>query len=105
MEFEDNEIKMVWEDDSKLSNLAKLYKSITPLKTTSDILAFIGERTPDMRRPGLAPFLAHIGCNFNSTPVEVFTKNHGVSANDLFWIETKKDKSFWEELKESWCIE
>jgi hypothetical protein len=104
MDFMDNDIIFTWENDSKLSKLALTYKKYLDLSTTDNIMAFIGERVGDPRRPGIAPFFAHIGCSLNSLPIEIFQKGHGVSINDLFWINETKDNSLWEELRKNYNI-
>ena len=105
MEFKKNgDITMTWEDDNKLIELAKTYKKYFNLSTTEHILAFIGERVPDRRRPGLSVFLSGIGCNLNSSDLEIFIRNHGVSLNDTFWINDTNDNSFWKDLKEAWGL-
>lgn len=105
MEFKDDgNITMTWEDESNFIELAKTYKKYMSLNTTEEILAFIGERVPDRRRPGLSVFLSGIGCHLNSSDLEIFTKNHGVSFNDCFWINETKDNSFWQKLRQAWNI-
>ena len=105
MEFKDNgEITMTWEPDDKLIELARTYKKYLNLSTTEHILAFIGERVPDRRRPNLSAFLGMIGCHLNSSDIEIFIKNKGVSGNDTFWINDKKDNSFWQDLRQVWGI-
>ena len=90
---------MEWVEDSELSDVALKYKKYLDLSTKENILAFIGERVLDPRRPNVSPFLSSIGCHLNSSPIEIFQKNHGVSINDVFWINETKDNSFWQELK------
>ena len=50
--FPDGEISMQWDDNEKLSKPALMMKKMTPLKTTDDILAFIGERVGPPEQPG-----------------------------------------------------
>jgi hypothetical protein len=104
MNFRDSEIVMSWEDDSKLSDLAKMYKKITPMSNQAEINAFISERVPSRKRAGVAPFLAHNDCNLFSSDIEIFQKCHGVSNNDLFWIDTDRNSKYWEQLRTVWNI-
>lgn len=92
---DDGSMEYTWEPEENLSPLDKKYKSYCPLETEKELWLLIEDRVPDMRRPGLSPFLARIGCNMQSTPLEIFIKNHGFSINDLFWVNTEKDNSLW----------
>lgn len=96
MTFLDNgEITMEYEDDSKLDNYAKMFKKLTPMNTTEEILTFIGERVPDRRRPGVDVWLSMSGCSLYSSDIEIFQKNHGMSINDVFFIDEEKKLDFY----------
>lgn len=83
----DGNITMDWDDEAQLSKLALMTKKMTPLKTTDDILAFIGERVGPPEQPGMSVWRSMIGCNLRTPTVEVFKADHGRSINDTFHIE------------------
>ena len=85
--FPNGEITMQWDDESQLSKLALMMKKLTPLKTTDDILAFIGERVGPPEQPGMSVWRSMIGCNLRTPTVEVCKADHGRSINDTFHIE------------------
>lgn len=96
MTFEDDgEIRMDWEDDSKLTELARNYKKYIPLSDTRLIKLFIGERVIDRRRPDRSLWLGKCGISTNASDLEIFLGIHGVSINDYFWIDTKKSPDWW----------
>lgn len=102
---DDGDITMTWEDDKNLTPLALRYKKDLLLDTREHILNFIDERTPDMRRPGLAVFLSQVGCHMNSSPIEIFIADAGQSINDLFWINKVKSNKLWfDELRHNWNL-
>lgn len=101
MKFYDNgEITMDYEPDEKLDDYGKKFKFWTPMNNTEDIMRFIGERVPDRRRPNIDVWLSMSGCNRFSSDVEIFQSCHGVSINDIFFIDTEKRLDFFYE-----CIE
>lgn len=101
MKFYDNgEITMDYEPDEKLDDYGRRFKFWTPMNTTEDIMRFIGERVPDRRRPGLDIWLSQCGCSRFDTDIEIFQKGHGVSINDIFFIDTEKRLDFFYEYIE-----
>lgn len=83
----DGSITMEWQPADRLSSTAKMMKQMTPLKTTEDILAFIGERVGPPEQPGMDIWRSFVGATLQDSNVEVFKKANGVSINDTFHIE------------------
>jgi len=85
--FPNGKITMQWDENDKLPKIALMMKKMTPLKTTEDILAFIGERVGPPEQPGMNIWRSMIGTRLSTPTVEVFKAAHGMSINDTFRIE------------------
>lgn len=92
---DDGEISMSWEDDSKLTDVAKRYKKYLHLDDTRMIKLFISERVIDEHRQDRGVWLGMCGVSPYASDLEVFLGIHGVSMNDCFWINTEKSADYW----------
>ena len=93
--LDDGEITMEYEDDSKLDDYAKLFKKLTHMRTTEEILKFISVRVPDRQRKNVDVWLIIPDWSLCSSDIEIFQKNHGVSINDVFFIDEEKKLDFY----------
>lgn len=89
--------KFIWADDSNFTELAKNFKKYLGdcLSSTERINIFIDERTIDERRPDRSMWLNQCEIPLTATKIEIFLSIHGVSINDLFWIDDNLDNSYW----------
>lgn len=85
--YSNGEITMQWDNENTLSKQALMMKKMTPLITTDDILAFIGERVGPPEQPGMDIWRSMVGATMQSSNVEVFKLGQGRSINDNFYIE------------------
>lgn len=84
------------ENTDNLSQYARNWIKYFPFKSTEDIDNFISERVISRTRPDAGIWLGMVGCNVNSTDVEVFLAGHGTSYNDLFWIDDIPEPIWWD---------
>ena len=85
--FSDGRITMQWDDSDRLPDIALMMKKMTPLESTDDIIAFIGERVGPPEQPGMDVWRSMVGATLQTPVIEVFKKAHGRSINDNFHIE------------------
>lgn len=89
--------EMKWENEENYTQGAYNYKKYMKLDSKEQIKLWISERVISRERPDASTWLGLNGLTLQSTDLDIFLRIHGVSCNDTFWHDDKRDSTFWED--------
>lgn len=91
-----NEFKFEYCPEANLCKGAQNFIKYHQFRTSGDVEAFILERVIPYERPDRSLWATGLGASPNCSDIELFLVGHGISTNDCFWIDEKRDSDFWE---------